>query len=61
MLCKSLKPLPDKWHGLTYWKDITTLFRFNDNPNSKNVFKTRAKCISFIRKWLDNEILEIET
>ena len=31
------------------------------NPNSKNVFK-RAKCISFIRKWLDNkDFLEIET
>jgi lysyl-tRNA synthetase class 2 len=32
------------------------------NPHSKNVFKTRAKCISFIRKWLDNRnFLEIET
>ncbi len=56
MLSKSLKPLPDKWHGLT---DIEKRYRqrYLDlivNPNSKNVFKTRAKCISFIRKSLDN-------
>lgn len=32
------------------------------NPYSKNVFKIRAKSISFIRKWLDNRnFLEIET
>ena len=64
MLSKSLQPLPDKWHGLT---DIEKRYRqrYLDlivNPNSKNVFKTRAKCISFIRKWLDNRnYLEIET
>ena len=53
MLSKSLQPLPDKWHGLT---DIEKRYRqrYLDlivNPHSKNVFKTRAKCISFIRKW----------
>ena len=64
MLSKSLSPLPDKWHGLT---DIEKRYRqrYLDlivNPHSKNVFKTRAKCISFIRKWLDNRnFLEIET
>jgi lysyl-tRNA synthetase class 2 len=64
MLSKSLQPLPDKWHGLT---DIEKRYRqrYLDlivNPHSKNVFKTRAKCISFIRKWLDNRnFLEIET
>ncbi len=64
MLSKSLQPLPDKWHGLT---DIEKRYRqrYLDlivNPHSKNVFKTRAKCISFIRKWLDNKnFLEIET
>ena len=56
MLSKSLQPLPDKWHGLT---DIEKRYRqrYVDlivNPYSKNVFKTRAKCLSFIRKWLDN-------
>jgi lysyl-tRNA synthetase class 2 len=64
MLSKSLQPLPDKWHGLT---DIEKRYRqrYLDlivNPNSKNVFKTRAKCISFIRRWLDKrDFLEIET
>ncbi len=64
MLSKSLQPLPDKWHGLT---DIEKRYRqrYLDlivNPQSKNVFKTRAKCISFIRSWLDKRnFLEIET
>ena len=64
MLSKSLQPLPDKWHGLT---DIEKRYRqrYLDlivNPLSKNVFKTRAKCISLIRRWLDEKnFLEIET
>ena len=64
MLSKSLKPLPDKWHGLT---DIEKRYRqrYLDlivNPQSKNVFKIRARCISFIRRWLDERnFLEIET
>jgi len=64
MLSKAIQPLPDKWHGLT---DIEKRYRqrYLDlivNPHSKNVFKTRAKCISFIRKWLDERnFLEIET
>ena len=64
MLCKSLQPLPDKWHGLT---DIEKRYRqrYLDlivNPRSKNVFKVRAKCISLIRRWLDERnFLEIET
>ena len=58
MLSKSLQPLPDKWHGLT---DIEKRYRqrYLDlivNPHSKNVFKTRAKCISLIRRWLDERI-----
>ena len=64
MLSKSLQPLPDKWHGLT---DIEKRYRqrYLDlivNPHSKNVFKIRAKCISLIRRWLDERnFLEIET
>jgi len=64
MLSKSLQPLPDKWHGLT---DVEKRYRqrYVDlivNPQSKNVFKIRATCISFIRRWLDNRgFLEIET
>ena len=64
MLSKALQPLPDKWHGLT---DIEKRYRqrYLDlivNPKSKNVFKVRAECISFIRRWLDDKnFLEIET
>ena len=64
MLSKSLQPLPDKWHGLT---DVEKRYRqrYLDlivNPQSKIVFKTRAKCISLIRRWLDDkDFLEIET
>ncbi len=64
MLSKSLQPLPDKWHGLT---DVEKRYRqrYLDlivNPQSKTVFKTRAKCISLIRRWLENkDFLEIET
>ncbi len=64
MLSKALKPLPDKWHGLT---DIEKRYRqrYLDlivNPRSKDVFKTRAFCISLIRRWLDERsFLEIET
>ncbi len=64
MLSKSLQPLPDKWHGLS---DIEKRYRqrYLDlivNPHSKNVFKKRAHCISFIRRWLDKRnFLEIET
>jgi len=64
MLSKALQPLPDKWHGLT---DVEKRYRqrYLDlivNPQSKSVFKTRAKCISLIRRWLDDKnFLEIET
>jgi len=64
MLSKSLQPLPDKWHGLS---DIEKRYRqrYLDlivNPRSKEVFKTRAFCISLIRRWLDERsFLEIET
>ena len=64
MLSKALQPLPDKWHGLT---DIEKRYRqrYLDlivNPQSKSVFKTRATCISLIRRWLDDrDFLEIET
>jgi len=64
MLSKSLQPLPDKWHGLT---DIEKRYRqrYLDlivNPQSKNIFRTRALCISSIRRWLDEKnFIEIET
>ncbi len=64
MLSKSLRPLPEKWHGL---KDIETRYRqrYVDlvmNEDVKNVFITRSKVISEIRSFLDSKgFLEVET
>jgi len=64
LLAKSLRPLPEKWHGL---KDIETRYRqrYVDlvvNERVKNVFLTRGLIIKAIRKFLDNlGFLEVET
>ncbi len=63
-LCKSLRPLPEKWHGLTD-VDLRYRQRYVDlivNPEVKDVFVKRTKIISFIRKYLDDRgFLEVET
>lgn len=64
LLCKSLRPLPEKWHGL---KDVGLRYRqrYLDlivNPEVKQVFITRARIIRAIRSFLDNRgFLEVET
>ncbi len=64
MLSKSLKPLPDKWHGLT---DVEKRYRqrYLDlivSPESRETFRKRALMVSSIRRWLDDRgFLEIET
>lgn len=64
MLSKSLRPLPEKWHGL---QDVDERFRkrFLDtiaSPEVKDRFIKRAKIISEIRKILDKEnFVEVET
>lgn len=64
ILTKSLRPLPDKFHGL---KDVEQRYRqrYLDlivNPESKNTFITRSKIIQSMRKYLDNKgFLEVET
>ncbi len=64
MLAKSLRPLPDKWHGL---KDMEERYRqrYVDlimNPESKEVFLVRSKLISAMREFLDkNGFIEVET
>lgn len=64
ILSKSLRPLPEKWHGL---KDIETRFRqrYVDlivNQNVKEIFYLRSKMISSIRRFLDERgYLEVET
>jgi lysyl-tRNA synthetase class 2 len=64
ILTKSLRPLPEKWHGL---KDVEERYRkrYLDlifNPEVKEKFVLRSKIISEIRKFLENEgFLEVET
>jgi lysyl-tRNA synthetase class 2 len=64
LLAKSLRPPPDKHHGLT---DIETRHRHREldlmaNPDTREVFITRARAISTIRRFLDDEgFVEVET
>lgn len=64
LLAKSLRPLPEKWHGL---KDVELRYRqrYLDlivNPGVKEVFVTRSKIVRAIRSFLDRRgFLEVET
>ena len=64
LLSKSLRPLPEKWHGL---KDIETRYRqrYIDliaNCELRKIFIQRGKIISGIRNYLDKKgYLEVET
>ncbi|WP_026562677.1 lysine--tRNA ligase [Bacillus sp. J37] len=64
LLTKSLRPLPDKFHGL---KDIEQRYRqrYVDlimSPDSKKTFITRSKIIQAMRRYLDDHgYLEVET
>ncbi len=64
LLAKSLRPPPDKHHGLT---DVETRFRRREldliaNDQARELFTTRARVISTIRHCLDDEgFVEVET
>ena len=64
LICKSLKPLPEKWHGL---KDPDLRYRQREvdiitNPEVKTTFIKRSQIIKGIREFLDNRgFLEVET
>ena len=64
ILAKSLRPLPEKFHGL---KDVETRYRqrYLDlivNPDVRQTFITRTKIIKSIRNYLDSRnFLEVET
>jgi lysyl-tRNA synthetase, class II len=64
LLTKSLRPLPEKWHGL---KDVEERYRkrYLDlivNENVKDVFIKRAKIIAFIRNYfVKRDFIEVET
>jgi len=64
LLTKSLRPLPDKWHGLA---DVEQRYRqrYVDlvvTPEAREVFVKRSRIIAAIRRWLDaRRFLEVET
>ena len=66
LITKSLRPLPDKWHGLS---DVEQRYRqrYVDlivTPESRRVFELRSKMIRFMRQWLEAEprrFMEVET
>ncbi len=66
LLTKSLRPLPDKWHGLA---DVETRYRqrYVDlaiNPESRRVFEQRARVVRFMRDFLEADprrFIEVET
>ena len=64
LLSKSLKPLPEKFHGLTN-TDMRYRQRYVDlimNPESKDALEKRSKVISAIRRYLDTQnFIEVET
>ena len=64
LLVKSLRPLPDKFHGLA---DVEQRYRqrYVDlivNPEARDVFIARSRIVSAMRRWLDaRRFLEVET
>ncbi len=64
LLCKCLRPLPEKWHGLA---DVEARYRqrYVDlmvNSEVREVFKTRSRIIRVIRRFFeDRDFLEVET
>ncbi len=64
LLTKSLRPLPEKWHGLS---DQETRYRqrYVDliiNESSRDVFRRRSEIITYMRSFLESQdFLEVET
>ena len=64
LLSKTLRPLPEKFHGLT---DTEAKYRQRyldliSNEDARKVFLARSKAVSFVRRYLeDNGFIEIET
>ncbi len=64
LLAKSLRPLPEKWHGLT---DVEIRYRqrYTDlivNDEVREVFRARARLVRAVREFLDGrDYLEVET
>lgn len=64
MLSKALRPLPEKWHGLTD-VDLRYRQRYLDliaNPEVQDTFIKRSRIISYIRRFLDERgFIEVQT
>ena len=64
LLSKSLRPLPEKFHGLQD-KELRYRQRYVDlivNPESKRNFEIRSKFVAFLRRYLDDlGFIEVET
>ncbi len=64
MISKSLRPLPEKFHGLT---DVETRYRqrYVDlivTPESRDIFKKRVEIVRLVREFLSNRgFMEVET
>jgi len=64
LLAKAVKPLPEKWHGLT---DVETRYRQRHldlivNPQVREVFYRRSRIIRLIRQFMEErDFLEVET
>jgi lysyl-tRNA synthetase class 2 len=64
LLAKSLRPPPDKYHGL---QDTETRYRRREldliaNPEVREMFITRSRVIAEVRRWLDERgFIEVET
>jgi lysyl-tRNA synthetase class 2 len=64
LLTKSLRPLPDKWHGIAD-TEMRYRRRYVDlimNEESRRVFETRTRIVRYLRAFLDARgFLEVET
>ena len=64
LLSKTIRPLPEKFHGVTD-TEIKYRQRYLDlimNEESRKIFLTRSKVVSFIRRFLeDHGFIEVET
>jgi lysyl-tRNA synthetase class 2 len=64
LLTKTLRPLPEKWHGLS---DLETRYRqrYLDlivNPESRHVFRVRSRLVDYLRRYfIDRGFIEVET
>jgi len=64
LMTKSLRPLPDKWHGLS---DVEQRYRQRQvdlivSPDVREVFILRSRIVAALRRWLDaRRFLEVET